>query len=118
MKKEIADKWIAALPQYKQCQALLNDGEGYCCLGVLCEVAMENGVKIKKSRLGGRVGVAYNSEVAILPTSVIEWAGMSSDNGTFKGPHDGIMNSLSSLNDGGKSFNELAKVIERHWEIL
>lgn len=47
MKKEIADKWIAALEsgEYKQGQNVLRSDDGfYCCLGVLCELAVKEGV--------------------------------------------------------------------------
>ena len=40
MKEDIAKKWVKALRsgKYKQCQKRLYDGEGYCCLGVLCKI--------------------------------------------------------------------------------
>lgn len=41
MKKEIADKWVAALRsgKYKQGRQYLRTFEdNYCCLGVLCEI--------------------------------------------------------------------------------
>lgn len=40
MKKEFKAKWIAALRsgEYKQTKGHLHDENGYCCLGVLCEV--------------------------------------------------------------------------------
>ena len=43
MKKEIADKWVAALRSgdYKQVHAYLHTPAGYCCLGVLCEITKE-----------------------------------------------------------------------------
>ncbi len=41
MKKELKDKWIAALlsGEYKQVTGFLETPEGNCCLGVLCRVA-------------------------------------------------------------------------------
>lgn len=40
MKKSLKDRWIKALlsGEYKQGKGRLKKGEGYCCLGVLCEV--------------------------------------------------------------------------------
>ena len=34
------EAWIAALRsgQYKQCRNRLKDGDGFCCLGVLCDI--------------------------------------------------------------------------------
>lgn len=41
MKKEIADKWVEALRsgRYKQCKSWLRDNDGFCCLGVLCDIS-------------------------------------------------------------------------------
>ncbi len=40
MKKELKDKWVAALRsgEYMQCQEQLQKGNSFCCLGVLAEV--------------------------------------------------------------------------------
>lgn len=41
MDAKLKAEWIAALRsgQYKQAREALRDGDGYCCLGVLCLVA-------------------------------------------------------------------------------
>lgn len=41
MKPELKAKWVEALRggQYQQTQRTLKDSTGYCCLGVLCDVA-------------------------------------------------------------------------------
>jgi hypothetical protein len=41
MNKKLKQKWITALKSgvYKQTTGKLKDNTGYCCLGVLCEVA-------------------------------------------------------------------------------
>jgi hypothetical protein len=41
MKQEFKEKWIKALEsgKYPQAKNTLRSKEGYCCLGVLCEVA-------------------------------------------------------------------------------
>lgn len=41
MKKRIANKWIKALRsrEYEQGFGKLKNGNKYCCLGVLCEIA-------------------------------------------------------------------------------
>jgi len=49
---------------------------------------------------------------------VIEWAGMNSHIGSYI-PNDTVwQTSLSELNDGGHSFNELADIIEAEYEQL
>lgn len=56
MKKEIADKWVAALRSgnYKQTTGMLNrNNESFCCLGVLCEIAIKDGVELEKHNIFG-----------------------------------------------------------------
>lgn len=44
--KDAIEKWVTALEsgEYKQINGKLSDGEGFCCLGVLCELAVQEGV--------------------------------------------------------------------------
>jgi hypothetical protein len=44
--KAAIEKWAEALEsgEYKQVNGKLSDGEGFCCLGVLCEIAVAEGV--------------------------------------------------------------------------
>jgi len=44
MDKELKAKWVEALRsgEYQQCVGTLHDGVGYCCMGVLLEVAGMN----------------------------------------------------------------------------
>lgn len=115
MKKEIADKWIAALRSgdYKQGKgALRKKDDTYCCLGVLCAIL---GIEAREPPPTGNVytfGVDRN--FGVLPTEAIVAAGMHSCDGIV-----GTM-SLSIMNDafGGYSFNDIANVIEREWKSL
>jgi hypothetical protein len=49
MNEEAKRLWVAALRsgKYDQTTGALRDGVGYCCLGVLCEVAIEAGVPVQ-----------------------------------------------------------------------
>lgn len=62
MKKSLRDAWVKALRsgQFKQTTGRLVKHEGYCCLGVLCEVS---GVVYDKSAhdLDGAVVSLYNA---------------------------------------------------------
>jgi len=51
-------EWTAALRSgdYEQCQDVLNDGGGFCCLGVLCEIA---GLEKQPSKTFGEAAVSY-----------------------------------------------------------
>ena len=110
MKKEIADKWIEALEsgKYKQAAGVLFDGEGHCCLGVLCEVLGE-----KPEREHEDYSYQYDGDAGVLSEALMEKAGMSSDNGMLS---DGI--TLTHENDTGKTFPEIAQIIRENWEKL
>ena len=99
MKPEtVRKKWIAALRsgKYEQGRDQLRSGKEYCCLGVLCDLAVKNGVI---SRFIGKDG--------LLPRKVQKWAALSTDDGNYS------TNKLTNLNDNGKSFEEIADVIEK-----
>ena len=116
MKKEIAEKWADALRSgdYKQRQgALVNlPRTRHCCLGVLCEVAIENGVEIDTCEsIPG-----FDDERAYLPRRVQKWAGIRDRAGLF--PRGDHRISLMAMNDDGYSFSRIADAIETHWEEL
>jgi hypothetical protein len=116
VKKDIAEKWVAALRsgKYKQGKGLLRDRHNnYCCLGVLCEILDT------PHSLGAYSGYYYYQDetqtayATILPKTVQSRAGMVSDRGDLPG-----MSPLSELNDIGTPFTEIADIIEREYENL
>lgn len=130
MKREIAQRWVQALRSKKFTQAhgrlhrVHPDSwgkAGYCCLGVLCELAREDGVvEADVHNVPGAYGTygttddfSNNWSTVGLPKAVMDWSGMKSDGGRIGG--DG---SLAGLNDTGKNFEEIADVIEREVERL
>jgi len=116
MKKEIADKWVRALRsgEYKQGNgSLLRDGN-YCCLGVLCDLALKNNVPITVGIVEG--ATSFDGKLGVLPNSVKNWAGMNSANGGLFASHR--YTSLTDENDLGVNFNEIAKLIADHWDNL
>ena len=108
MHKNIKEKWIAALRsgEYKQGRKHLNNNGAYCCLGVLCEVYLENcdEPKIeKRAEVGYDNLVFYGGWSASLPPEVHVWSGLSN----LSPAH------LIYLNDTAKkSFAEIADYIE------
>lgn len=94
MNTKIKQEWITALRsgKYKQTRGSLKDSEGYCCLGVLCELS-----PFEDWADGG-----------YLSHDVRNWAELDNDN-----PQAGD-NVLSQINDFGISFNEIADLIEKH----
>lgn len=87
----------------------------YCCLGVACEVAIQNGVylNIEEEALCGDVYVYYNGESEKLANKldvVRRWLGLrkSSIKGELRDP----VEELIYMNDEGKSFKTIANELE------
>lgn len=121
MIKAIADKWCAALRsgEYNQgYNALRTEKDGrerYCCLGVLCDLAMKNGVLMTLSLNG-----EYDGMGAYLPEAVTDWSGVrkcSPEVNIFRSNRDTKL-TLSCLNDSKTSFEDIAKLIETNIENL
>lgn len=133
LRKKIKRKWLKALRsgEYQQGMrrlASVNGQTTYCCLGVLCDLAVKAGVVSWKSEDGELfMQESPNKRQAhVLPTLVIDWA--------FKGGASSIFDrlyeqqnavlpirdngqptqTLSGLNDHGKSFAYIADAIEEH----
>jgi hypothetical protein len=134
MHQDVKAKWVAALRsgKYEQGQYALNtDGENgkFCCLGVLCELAVEEGVVTRTQpwidgEVINRKDYEYDHESGALPRAVREWAGLKHSNPTTTVPgsevYEGLNDtntklSLAELNDNGKDFAYIASVIEREF---
>jgi hypothetical protein len=131
MKKEIAEKWIAELlsGKYQQGTGKLRGGndDRYCCLGVLCEIAAAEGIaKRSKHPFHDRYYYGDNPDTGdsdtkhnhstVLPEAVKEWAGMKDDCGKYGEP--GSYGYLTSHNDSGMSFKQIAEIIEKNIDKL
>ena len=112
MDKKLKKQWVKALrsKKYKQATGQLRVKEGkndysYCCLGVLCDITktnwhnpfMEDGEKEPLHKFEA------------LPPRLVKRFGLK--NGAGELPNS--TNSLAELNDGGKSFKEIADIIEK-----
>lgn len=116
MKKDIADKWVKALRSARYTQgvgALRPPLNTFCCLGVLCDLAPSTTGEWSGDGyvFEGPNGPAVEKEV--LPTPVLDWAGLKSHTGQLP-----ASSALSTLNDTGKSFDDIADIIEKNWEEL
>ena len=144
MKAKVRDMWADALEsgRFQQTTGKLRNDEGYCCLGVLCDLAIENGVAIKweggeylvqcpepEDPYGevdehGQYWVTHGDED--LPQSVQVWAGFSISNPTLVEAQDEVVaddgireraaddGSAISLNDGrGWSFVQIAAAVRQ-----
>lgn len=127
MNQEAKTAWLNALRSgdYKQatgklCKINPEDGsvEGWCCLGVLTDVAIKlNAVELEVNAPAKAVYRTYKSpaeldfSAAYLPKSVEVWADL--ENFDPRVTSQGKEQSLSYLNDARHlSFNEIADLVE------
>ncbi len=131
MKKKIADKWIAALNSgdYKQGKwRLKTDDANFCCLGVLCDLAVKEGIAkevvtfyngnkkisgyFSKKQAEGKTAFPMFHEIE---DGIVKWSGMKSSRGEIKGTDK----SLTNFNDSeGKTFTEIAEIIKENYKNL
>lgn len=136
MNQEIKERWLTALRsgEYEQAEGYLNisaknesdnEYDGFCCLGVLCELAVADGV-IQKQRYAEEDFYEYGDpesddfDHSVLPRSVKEWAGLSDSNPSVNDLSEDenpefVDNwiPISEPNDNGASFARIADMIER-----
>lgn len=142
MKQEIAVEWVKnlRLGKFKQTTAgALRDREGFCCLGVLCDIfgkSTADGiwrgdedrekydfVCTKPPDFPDESLARLRSNVD-LPGLVQEWAGLNSSSGCHIAIRSRIVigentyGSLAEANDSGVPFNEIATFIEKNWKNL
>jgi len=81
----------------------------YCCLGVLCELAVKAGAIAPATFDSASSQARYENNPSYLPDQVMQWAGLDDSN-----PLVGER-SLSYANDKDKvSFDGIADLIEQH----
>jgi hypothetical protein len=146
MDPEVKVKWLEALRsgKYKQCTGLLKDQNpenekdiSFCCLGVLADLAIENGYdKLcwNQKIIGEAISNTVSGEGIYLPAAVAAWAGIKYSNyrnddrfspkvqisSAFLNKYPKYSNShceymeveLAELNDVGFTFEQIAFLIE------
>lgn len=118
MDSRIKEIWIDRLENgdIRQVGGSLGNADGSrCCLGVLCDIAVEENVIGAPSVSDDRL--IYGNQIAVLPQSVQDWAGLDSPNGGYKlnTQNDMSDGALSFDNDCGKSFQEIANTIRERF---
>jgi hypothetical protein len=113
MKKSVAKKWVKALRsgKYEQISGKLERKGGFCCLGVLCKVAEENGKRVNKTAEGKLWGGSLSHHPAVL-----DWAGLKTSMAILNDSETDDTSAADSLvnqNDlRGANFNTIADIIE------
>lgn len=124
MNPQVKAKWLKALRsgEYRQTRCLLrSSNDAFCCLGVLCDIytdEVEGSWEFDGYDKDGYTMINHNKgqhSKMELPACVAEWAGLEECNPeVFIGGNPNSFSTLSGLNDEGKTFNEIADLIDRH----
>ena len=130
MNQDIKDQWLIALRSgdYEQGtrSGLHSRDEKFCCLGVLCDLAVKAGVLPKAVQVNAYENYEYrdtdpkrldNDQPSLnggyAPYEVVQWAGLSDCNPPMTVPNGKWSDSLALLNDSGNyDFAALANLIE------
>lgn len=142
---EVIEKWAALLEsgEFSQARNALsrvsapeedvptdpaNRTVGHCCLGVLCELAVREGIIGRPEQYGDSlsangVALSYAGAESFLPMKVVEWAGLASHNPRVylseefgDGDVHTEQHTLADLNDiQVMSFKEIARVVREQW---
>ena len=122
MKPEVKEWWAEALDsdRFRKGRGYLrqqhDDGLTYhCCLGVLCEVAIEHGLDLDV-KVGEDGQTFFDSETLLLPEKVMLWAGLEKvgpevweENDFDSGQHK---TELTLVNDDTEAeFSDIAEMI-------
>lgn len=111
MDQVIKANWVAELKsgRYKQGRLYLRTAnDEFCCLGVLCDMAVKAGVlpAPKHGNDDDTMEYYYGSRSRYLPDEVFRWAKLPNSSPECGGT------SLAERNDSGETFEEIADCIE------
>lgn len=125
MNEEIKAAWVAALRsgEYEQGTEYLSRDGKFCCLGVLCDLAVKAQVIEQYTDYTPCTDYGQGDEET-LPSEVASWAGLEGENrqnpviepagveGLTWNRREKHRPTLAELNDGGTPFDRIADVIE------
>lgn len=115
MKEDIKREWVENLlsGKYTQGAGVLRDrSDRFCCLGVLCDMAVRAGVIEPPVFIDCDEGFRYDGQSGLPSEVVVNWAGLPSENGVKWHDDEGVYFDLVTINDNGSSFAKIAEVIE------
>lgn len=113
MDPDIKNEWIERLRSGTIPQTInrLGRADGSrCCLGVLCDIAVEHNVITVTTE--HRDLPLYDDEDSVLPFRVMRWARLDTIDEGRNGHIEAVDEPLSSMNDTGMTFDQIADVIE------
>lgn len=108
MNQKLKQKWVEALRsgKYRQSSGYLQHGDGFCCLGVLCDVIDPNSWADSSRLVAGDISAKHwkDSSVFSLPAATLNEINLTYD-------EEG---ELIGLNDNDRPFEEIANHIEKN----
>lgn len=116
MEASLKAQWLTSLRggMYKQTSSRLRDGDGFCCLGVLCDILVDDGLGVWEERVDitGKMmaGATYTDNYGGSHLSTLFDKGSSFQ--AFLALPEDIQSHLIGMNDTGSSFTEIADYIE------
>ena len=113
MDPEIRARWVAALRsgEYEQAFNYLRTDDGFCCLGVLCELAVQDGVIPASERDPVSATYSYAGADSLLPPPVKTWAKVNFNQTLLAKGNDG-WTSPSGPDHPSIGFDRIADYIE------
>ena len=121
MNRKIKKLWIKALRsgEFKQCKGYLSKDGKYCALGVLSVLGLLEGA-CSYNEIEG-LG-HFDNRKFTLSYNVMKWAGIAQDNERYLDPEEHQVKikfkkkkaTILNLNDEGKSFKEIAQIIQEN----
>lgn len=127
MNSQVKEKWVAALRSgdYQQGTNSLRSNQGFCCLGVLCDLyAKEHNENweyvnaYSEQNTKAKDSWYFQEETQFLPEKVMNWAQLEDNNPEVEilDKDDNLLEYevLSHMNDVGKSFSIIADTIEKY----
>lgn len=128
MDSSLKQKWVRALRsgKYTQASGALRTEDGFCCLGVLCDVYdSKNWTLAPHEDFAGNESQEWHYKscnrhndrsywIDVLPNEIVEFAGFDTNNPEVPFDVCDGKTSLAVINDKGATFTEIADLIETH----
>jgi len=95
--KKLLTKWCDALTsrKYKQTKGSLRDNDGYCCLGVLCDIVDNSKWDYTQ----------FDNSTSFAPDDIFC---------SLKLPEEVTQEKLAGMNDEGKKFYQIARFLRKY----
>lgn len=123
MNSHVKELWVNALRsgKYAQTKGCLHNPQGYCCLGVLCDLYIQEDPFERTWNILTNDGCkvyryCLDSNEETLPSSVMNWAELKNSNPMVTivvNDEETEEQTLAELNDFGNDFVKIAELIEK-----